>query len=133
MLELDSQTQPKLLHVEPRRLPIDADPLADRTCLLYRKAGGFSTAQVLRIDPAKALTGTRTNVAATSTRRNDESRYSTTGGEGSRASTSVLVVDAVPHAAVGGYVILYLVVAASWVGVPIVGATRGGRGRCERG
>ena len=35
---------------------------------------------------------------------------------------SVLVVDAVAHAGVSGYVILYLGVAASWVGVPVVGA-----------
>ena len=51
------------------------------------KLVGFSTAQVLRIYRAKALTGSRMNVAATSARRNDESRHSTTGGEGSRAST----------------------------------------------
>src|SRR5665213_3068421 len=35
---------------------------------------------------------------------------------------SVLAVDAVAHVGVGGYVILYLSVAASWVGLPIVGA-----------
>ena len=35
---------------------------------------------------------------------------------------TVLIVDAVARAGVGGYVILYLGVAASWVGVPIVGA-----------
>jgi membrane protein DedA with SNARE-associated domain len=36
--------------------------------------------------------------------------------------TLLLLVDAVAHAGVGGYVILYLGVAASWAGVPIVGA-----------
>jgi hypothetical protein len=88
MLELDSQAQPELLHVEPRRPPVDADPLADRTCLTYRKlTGGFSTAQVLRIYPAIALTHTRTDVAATSCSPNDESRHSTKVGESSRAST----------------------------------------------
>jgi membrane protein DedA with SNARE-associated domain len=34
---------------------------------------------------------------------------------------AVLAVQAVAHVGVGGYVILYLSVAASWVGVPIVG------------
>ncbi len=36
---------------------------------------------------------------------------------------SVLVMVAVARTGVGGYVILYLGVAASWVGVPIVGAS----------
>ena len=34
----------------------------------------------------------------------------------------ILTLSAVAHAGVGGYVILYFGVAASWVGVPVVGA-----------
>ena len=38
------------------------------------------------------------------------------------AASSFLVVAAVAQAGVGGYVILYLAVAASWIGIPIIGA-----------
>lgn len=57
MLELDSQSQPELLHIKPRRLPVDPDALADRACVLCRKLVGFSISQVLRIDREQAVTG----------------------------------------------------------------------------
>ena len=38
------------------------------------------------------------------------------------AMPAALLMAALAHAGVGGYLILYLAVAASWIGIPIVGA-----------